>query len=140
MALQQRDIVSRLKREHRVIKRQLGLVRRSIESPGRSSAELRESVALLRSLVDSHFVAEEKTVYAPLKLKLGRDNPVDAMALEHRAIRRNLGLLLSASTENGAGRSRFGKLQSCFDSLQKEMEDHLGKEEAVLFWLADLRL
>ena len=141
MVYSQNDRITPLKNAHGGIRRQLDSVRNAMtETPRPSPGTLRRSIDRLTSLVEAHFVDEESTLYEPLKLRLGRDNPVDAMAREHRRMRQSLGRLLSASIEYKADSSRIGDVRSRFDSLEKEMGEHMDKEETVLFWLADLRL
>lgn len=141
MARAQEDRITPLMNEHKGIARQLDLLRKAIgESERPSPRGLCESIDHLASLVETHFDREESSLYKPLKLRLGRDNPVDSMAREHRSIRRTLGGLVSASAEYKADRSGLPGVQSRFDSLQREMGEHMEKEEQVLFWLADLKL
>jgi len=121
--------------------RQLERVRNEmLVSPRRSRGKPGESIGLLKSIVETHLLNEESTLYEPLRLRLGRNGPIDAMTREHRSIRQALGRLLSASDEYGAGRTRIGDLQFCFNSFRKEIGEHIEKEEKVLFWLADLKL
>ncbi|MGH9919875.1 MAG: hemerythrin domain-containing protein [Nitrososphaerales archaeon] len=141
MVYSQSDRITPLKNEHSGLRRQLDLVRKAItESPRPSPGELRESIGRLESLVERHFAYEENSLYKPLKRRLGKDNPIDQMDREHRLLRQTLGRLLSASVEYSVNPSLIGDLQSCFKSFQNETGEHSEKEEAVLFWLADLKL
>ena len=141
MAYSQYDRITPLKNAHSGIRHQLDLVRNAMtESPLPSPRDLQKSIERLRSLVERHFVDEEGSLYTPLKRRLGRANPVDAMTREHRLMHQTLGRLVSASIEYTVDSGRIGDVRSCFDSFQREMGEHLEKEETVLFWLADLKL
>ena len=137
----QGDRITPLVNEHKNIMNQLDRVRNAMMvSPRQSRGKPGESIDVLRSMVEAHLLNEEAAIYEPLRLRLGRNGPIDTMTREHRSIRQGLGRLLSASDEYGTGRTRIGDLQSCFDSLQKEIGQHMEKEERILFWLADLKL
>jgi hemerythrin-like domain-containing protein len=135
------DRLKPLREEHKVIVRQLGLVRASIKDSSPSSTKrLRGLIDDLGSRLEIHFIDEEKLLYKPLKQRLRKDSPTDEMLEEHKSIHRTFERLRSGSTQYEADRSRIGDLQLCLDSLQKELRGHLEKEEKVLFWLADLKL
>jgi hemerythrin-like domain-containing protein len=133
------DRIATLREEHRSITRQLKLLR-TITSRPSSTDRLRELVNILESQLRTHFNHEERGLYKPLGRKLGRDSPVSQMRLEHRSIRRTFEAFRRSSTECGAGQSRSGELQRCFEALQEQVNGHLEKEEKVLFWLAGLKL
>ena len=121
--------------------RQLDRVRDAmIVSRRKSRGKPAESIDRLKSMVERHILNEEATLYEPLRLKFGRGGPIDTMTREHRSIRQSLGRLLSALDAYSAGRTRIADLQSSLNSLQKEIGEHIEKEEKVLFWLADLKL
>jgi len=135
------DRMTPLMNGHKSIRRQIDLMRNAtVALSAASSGELRESIDRLASLVEKHFDDEESSLYEPLKLKLGRDNPVDAMVEEHKSIRQTLRRLRSVSTEFVANPNSTGDLRTCFDSLQRQVGEHLAKEETVLFWLAELKM
>ena len=138
----QQDRITPLKNAHKGILRQLDLLRVGIvESPPPPEPRgLEESIDRLESLVGTHFRDEEKNLYKPLKAKLGRDGPIDAMAHEHWLIRQTLRRLRSASVEYETDLDRIVGVRSCFDLLQSRVREHLEREETVLFWLADLKL
>ena len=135
----EQDRTRTLKREHRGISRQLSVVQGGVMA-SLPSEELKRSIDLLESLLETHFMGEEESLYKPLKQRLGRSNPVDGMTREHRTIRKRLGELDSSMARCLADSGRAGELRSCFDSLQRELGEHIQREEAVLFWLADLKL
>jgi len=139
MVYAEQDRITPLKNEHRSISRQLDVVRGEMTASPPSD-QLQRSIDRLGSLVETHFTGEEESLYKPLKLRLGRDNPVDAMTQEHRTIRRAIRELHSSFTRCKADSSRAGELRSCFDSVQRELGEHIEREESVLFWLADLKL
>ena len=141
MAYAQENRIPLLKNEHRQIRRRIESFRNAIAGhPLPSSGELRVSIGRLGSLVESHLYEEETGVYRQLRRRLGRDNPIDQMAREHKLIRRTFDSLLSLSSEYEADPSRIVDVRSCLDSLQREVGAHFEKEETVLFWLADLKL
>lgn len=126
---------------HKSIRRQIDLMRNATVVPSPSSSgALQESIDRLASLVEKHFDEEESSLFEPLKLRLGRDNPVDAMVDEHKSIRQTLRRLRSVSTQSVVDPKLTGDLRTCFDSLQRQLGEHLAKEETVLFWLAELKL
>ena len=121
--------------------RQLDRVRNAMAvSQRQSRGKPGESIRVLKGMVEAHLMNEEATLYDPLRLRLGRDGPIETMTREHRTIRQALARLLSVLGEYSAGRTRIGVLQSCFNSFQEEIGEHIEKEEKVLFWLADLTL
>lgn len=127
------DRITPLENEHKEIMRQLDLVRNEMmASPRQSRGKPGESIGLLKSMLEKHLMNEESTLYEPLRLRLGRNGPVDAMTREHRSIGRALGRLLSASDEYSAGRIRIGDLKLHFNSCRKEIGEHIEKEEKVL--------
>jgi hemerythrin-like domain-containing protein len=139
MAFAEQDRIATLKNEHKGISRQLSVVRGELTASPPSD-RLQRSIGRLESLVERHFTGEEESLYKPLKLRLGRRDPVDAMTQEHRTIRRTLRELRSSLTRCEADSSRVGELRSCFDSLQRDLGEHVEREETVIFWLADLKL
>jgi hemerythrin-like domain-containing protein len=139
MAHAEQDRITPLKNEHKSISRQLNVVGGEMTgSP--PSDRLQRSIDRLGLLVEKHFAGEEESLYGPLKLRLGRKNSVDAMTEEHKAIRRTLKELHSSLARCQADSDRVGELRSCFDSLQRELGEHIEREETVVFWLADLKL
>jgi hemerythrin-like domain-containing protein len=139
MVFAEQDRITPLKNEHKGISRQLSVVRGELTASPPSD-QLERSIDRLESLVEKHFTGEEESLYKPLKLRLGRRDSVDAMTQEHRTIRKTLRELRSSLTRCKADPSRAGELRSCFDSLQREMGEHVEREETVIFWLADLKL
>ncbi len=139
MVIAELDRITPLKNEHKDISRQLSLVRGELAA-SLPSDELQRSIDRLESLVERHFAGEEESLYKPLKLRLGRRDSVDAMTKEHRTIRKTLRKLHSSLARCEANPGRIGELRSCFDSLQRELGEHVEREETVIFWLADLKL
>jgi hemerythrin-like domain-containing protein len=139
MVFAEQDRITPLKNEHKGITRQLGVVRGELTASPPSD-QLQRSIDRLESLVEKHFTGEEESLYRPLKLRLGRKNSVDAMTQEHKTIRKALRELHSSSERCKADPSSVGGLRSCFDSLQRELGEHIEREETVVFWLADLKL
>jgi len=135
------DRLAPLREEHERILRQLGSVQAGIKDHSPSSnRRLQGLIDGLGSRLEAHFADEERTLYKPLKQRLGKDSPISEMVREHRSIRRTFEKLRSASNEYEAHRSRIGDLRLSLDSLQREINGHIEKEEKVLFWLADLKL
>ena len=136
-----RDQLATLREQHRGIIHRLDLAKKTINE-GRSPApgKLRKLVYGLGSKLQTHFSEEEKHLYTPLKLRLGKDSPMDSMLREHQSIRQAFKRLRLASAEYEPGRSSNRELQLSFDSLQEGMISHLKKEEKVLYWLAELKL
>ena len=139
MVFAEQDRITPLKNEHKGITRQLGVVRGELTASPPSD-QLQQSIDRLESLVGKHFTGEEESLYKPLKLRLGRKNSVDVMTQEHKTIRKTLRELRSSLARCKADSSRVGELRSCFDSLQRELGEHIEREETVVFWLADLKL
>lgn len=138
---QAQDRITPLKDAHKGMLRQLDMLRGALGgSTPPEPGELEESIDRLESLVRTHFYDEEKNLYRPLKTKLGRDGPIDAMAHEHGLIRQTLRRLRSVSVEYERDLDGIAGVRSCFDSLQSQVSEHLQREETVLFWLADLKL
>jgi hemerythrin-like domain-containing protein len=135
------DRVTHLKNQHDAVRHRLELMRNSIErTPRPPPRALARSVERLESLVEAHMVDEESSLYEPMKRRLGRDNPIDEMAREHRSIRQGLSQLHSVSVEYSDDPSRIGDVKSHLKSLEEKIGEHMNREEGVLFWLADLKL
>ena len=129
-----------LKDEHRTIERRLGSVANTMKSPEITPAKLRESIRQLGSELKSHFAEEERNLYAPLRSRLGKNNPIDEMIAEHVSIFRAYRLLSSTYEKYELRRDRASDLRYCVDSLKRGISQHVRKEEMVLFWLAELKL
>ncbi len=140
MAYAEQDRITPLKNEHRVISRQLAIVLGELTASPPPPEELQRSIERLGSLVEMHFTGEEESLYKPLRLRLRRSNPVEAMTREHRTILKTLGELHSCLARCRADSSRSGELRSCFYAFQRELGKHIEREETVVFWLADLKL
>lgn len=141
MAYARQDRITPLMNGHKGIRRQIDMVRNAARAQSAASTgQLQESIDRLASLVEKHFDDEESSLYRPLKLRLGKNNPVDDMAGEHKAIRQTLRRLRSVSTALGTDPIRMEDVKTCIDSLRMQVGEHMAKEETVLFWLAELKL
>jgi hemerythrin-like domain-containing protein len=119
---------------------QLALISNALaQSQSLSPEKLLELIDHLGSRIAKHFAYEEKILYKPLKMKLEKDSPTDEIILDHELIRRDFEILRRACVQYGTSSSSV-VLQRCLDPFQRELSEHLRKEERVLFWLAEFKL
>ena len=132
-----KDEIPLLRDEHRGIMRRLGLIGRSLDSPGIGHRKgFRESVSELGSRLEVHFAREERALYAPLSSRMKGGSPTEELLNDHQDIREAFDRL----NRMGAEGASLSDLREQDSSLRSALKEHLGKEERVLFWLADSRL
>lgn len=132
-----KDQIPLLRDEHRGIMRHLGLVGRSLNAPGTGPREdFRESVSELGSRLEVHFACEERVLYAPLSARLKGRSPTEELLNDHQGIREVFNSLNKMEAEGAS----VSDLREQVFLLWFALKEHLGKEERVLFWLADSRL
>lgn len=132
------DRVTLLRDEHRAIVRRVAAVGRQVgASPPAPPGDLRESISGLGLLLKTHFAHEEAAVFRPLDARLRGRSPIGELVDDHRSIREALdrlaGVCLAAGVTPAEKRDRFSSFRSLLDQ-------HLEKEEKVVFWLAEIRL
>lgn len=105
--------------------------------------ELADSSRRIREDLQQHTGKEEKWLFPVLETRLGKDRElVDVMRHEHGKLIESLASLMAELDRmvNEHDTKRTWTLVSHLQGLKGCLNEHLSKEERLLFWLAELRL
>ncbi len=138
------DRTGPLRHEHQLINHQLNQLIEQISNlpkgKATSVAEVRKSILTLGPMLKSHFDNEEKGLYESLEASLGKDSPTEGLVGEHRAIYREFKQLVDILAKYEDEPTFLRHLKTSVNLLQKMMNEHIEKEEKVVFWIAQVKL
>lgn len=116
----------RLAVQHEYLDALLATTRRALER--NTPAEAREALHAFRGALDAHFALEEQVHFPALHgLEPARDREIEALVLEHRALRDRLLVL-----EGKVGREPRDGVARAFVELGASLRDHEDREERLL--------
>jgi iron-sulfur cluster repair protein YtfE (RIC family) len=138
-----RGVLSPLRREHKELMLQLGMVMNAVGScPPSSTEKLGTLIEALGARLETHLNHEQESLCGPLVSALGKDGPVGPIMDGHKAMKRAVKDMSSALAAYRASRSprAWAELREKMDSLHRTVGEYVRKEEKVVFWIAELTL
>ncbi len=136
------DVTSRLREMHQRISTLQASLERHLSSSTNVAGALGDALAMY-SLLTEDYIPKEESFLRSLERHLeGGEGALSVLFAEHEKILRILRGLIT-SLQEGVKRStkkpEAGRLRLVND-LRAALDEHLSKEENVIFWLANLRM